>query len=1060
MKKVLFILLSLSVSMIYSQVIPNTGFEIWDDISGEPLPWGTNNNAFSPFTGQSYPFVVKDTATANRNSGKFSVSLTTQNVNGNNVPGMCVNNGIISYDLTAGLQITGGLSYTLIPDSLVVYAKYINTNADTAHIIAAISKWNGITNSRDTLGFIDISPASNDATLKRYAALIDWTQKITPDSLRLVILSSGARASNGTVLYVDDIMLTSSTPTLPQITPTTYSQTNVTTNSATTGGEVLSDGLAETTYGVVYSAYNNPPTISDSLTVDGVGTGTFTSVLSGLKNETVYYARAYAKNSEGVVYGSVITFTTLAVPKPPTLSTLAINNVTGSFAVSGGNIISNGGAAVTQSGVVWGTSSSPKLPSSNITTDNATSGTFKSFINNLSPNTPYYVRAYAINSVDTSYGNEISFTTKQLITGTPNLDFETWVKDKNNRDSASYWTSNTSLQFVTKATAAADRNGGTAGIALATFSITNIGIFPGVAVYGIGNNAQVSQAGIKGGMPYSARNDSLICYAKYITSSALDSGAVIALFTKWNTTTNLTDTIGEVGITEFTSSMKRYAAPIEWSSNQTPDSVVFLLASSIDIAKAAGGSKIFVDDISLKNAISPAVKPTVSLTSVSNIKFSSTELNGYVSSNGGLSITERGFYIDTLPMITAPNNNSIKLVAPLSNKVATYSVTATNLVSSKLYYVVAYAINSMGTSYSSFSQFYTKGPLTISTTSVTTYNSTKANVYAKITSTQNEPVISSGFVWSTLNNPANLVVSSGSKINLGSVSSVFSGLMTNLLPQTTYYIRSYGITNIDTAYGNILSYSTPAPLTCTPDPSITLVTPGIFPKTPTPIDTISLEVNQTFTYSLPRTYTNSKGNVVVIDSSRLDDIVDLPQGLSIECGRVSKTANPSGIGPNCIFYPDELGCFLVKGTLPTNNGQSYPMSFKITDWGLVNIPGLGSQYLNTTNPGYISSSVVLTFEEEVPLDVKTIDQNKFDIVQSYPNPFTDNFTIKFTNPQGGDVLFTVVDMFGREIHNEIVNAQMGLNKLTFISDGISSGAYYFTLTNGNQKVVKLGIAVK
>jgi hypothetical protein len=1076
MKNFLFLASFLLYSCIAFAQIPNSGFENWTDdgTTNEPDMWGTNNRTFINVAFSNYPFVVQDTASANKHSGISSISINTVDVFGSVVPGAAVSNGTISLDPNFSPQnpippiIVGGFSYSLTPDTLVFYAKYTDgdptaVTPDTAKVGVVFTKKNG--NSRDTICSATISLTS-DLNMKRIAVPITWTTTAVPDTAVILMASSSNEVSThvGSVLNVDDMMFTKtfSLATLPSVSPTTTAVgSNFTSSSAISGGEVISDGFSETTYGVAYSAINNPPTINDSLTVEGVGTGTFTSAMNGLNSGTVYYVRAYAKNAKGPVYGGVETFTTLAVPKKPTLTTSSITNITGAFAVSGGNITSDGGAAVTQSGVVWGLSTSPKLPSSNITTDNAVSGTYKSYINNLSSNTPYFVRAYAINSVDTAYGNEVSFTTKQLITGTPNLDFESWVKDATNRDSASYWTSNTTFQFVSKASAVADHNGGSFGMALTTYSINGFGVIPGVSVYGIGNNAQISRTGkIKGGMPYSVRNDSIVCYGKFTHGNNTDSGAVVVLFTKWNTTLNITDTIGQVGITEFTSTMKRYAAPIEWLSNQTPDTVIFLLASSKDINSAAGGSKLFVDDISLKNSIPPQ-KATVSLTSVSNIKFSSADLSGYVSSNGGLAITERGFYVDTLPIGATPNNNSIKLVAPLSNKVATFSVTATSLTPSKLYYVVAYAINSMDTSYSTFSQFYTKGPLVVSTTSISIYNSTKAKANGKITSTQNEAVIASGFIWSTVNSPANLLVTSNDKTNGGSVTSTFSGFITNLIPENTYYVRAYGITSIDTAYGGILSYTAPSSFTCTPDPSVRLSTPGIFPKTPTPIDTISFEVNQTFTYSLPFRYRNSDGNIVEVDSSRLDEIVDLPQGLSIQCGRVSKTPNPNGIGPNCIFYPDEIGCFVVTGTLPAINGQSYPMSFKLTDWGIVYLPGgAGPQFLNTTNPGYVTGSVVLTFEDEEPLDIAVIDQNRFDIVQSYPNPFSDNFAIKFTNPQGGDVLFTVVDMFGREVHRETVKAHVGLNKLTYSSDGISSGAYYFTLTNGNQKVVKLGVAVK
>ena len=98
-------------------------------------------------------------------------------------------------------------------------------------------------------------------------------------------------------------------------------------------------------------------------------------------------------------------------PCLPILTTTAISSITGSSAQSGGTITSDGGNPVSSRGVVWGTSTQPSLPSFSRTIDGTGVGTFVSNLTSLSPNTTYFVRAYAINSFGTSYGNEVSFTT-------------------------------------------------------------------------------------------------------------------------------------------------------------------------------------------------------------------------------------------------------------------------------------------------------------------------------------------------------------------------------------------------------------------------------------------------------------------------------------------------------------------------------------------------------------------------------------------------------------------------------------------------------------------------
>lgn len=90
--------------------------------------------------------------------------------------------------------------------------------------------------------------------------------------------------------------------TIPTVTTTAI--TAVTGSTATGGGNVTSDGGASVTArGVCWNTSTNP-TVSNSHTSDGTGTGSFTSSLTGLTASTLYYVRAYATNSVGTAYGS------------------------------------------------------------------------------------------------------------------------------------------------------------------------------------------------------------------------------------------------------------------------------------------------------------------------------------------------------------------------------------------------------------------------------------------------------------------------------------------------------------------------------------------------------------------------------------------------------------------------------------------------------------------------------------------------------------------------------------------------------------------------------------
>lgn len=94
----------------------------------------------------------------------------------------------------------------------------------------------------------------------------------------------------------------------------------------------------------------------------------------------------------------------------PSLTTLNPSSVSTSGIAIGGNVFKDGDAPVTVRGMCWSTSPEPTIANSK-TSDGSGLGTFTRTISGLSLGTTYYVRAYATNSVGTSYGNQITATT-------------------------------------------------------------------------------------------------------------------------------------------------------------------------------------------------------------------------------------------------------------------------------------------------------------------------------------------------------------------------------------------------------------------------------------------------------------------------------------------------------------------------------------------------------------------------------------------------------------------------------------------------------------------------
>ena len=202
-------------------------------------------------------------------------------------------------------------------------------------------------------------------------------------------------------------------PPTPEITVTTKNVSDITINSAKTGGTIAcEDQIQIQGRGVCYSKAHNP-TLQDHVISNGTGLGSFVSVLTDLEVNTEYYVKAYAETNDSIIYGNEVHFTTNAIIAPEIL-TQQVTDITTTTATCGGNIISDGGYPIIVRGICWSTNQNPTI-SDEFTTNGDGVGEYTASITNLEPNTKYYVRAYAINSNDIYYGEQVSFTTEEIV---------------------------------------------------------------------------------------------------------------------------------------------------------------------------------------------------------------------------------------------------------------------------------------------------------------------------------------------------------------------------------------------------------------------------------------------------------------------------------------------------------------------------------------------------------------------------------------------------------------------------------------------------------------------
>jgi uncharacterized protein (TIGR02145 family) len=231
---------------------------------------------------------------------------------------------------------------------------------------------------------------------------------------------------NGVLTWATDGICPASSP--PQV--NTATTTGITSISAISGGNITSNGGGTIiARGGCWSTNQNPTVLLSTKTNEGKGLGSFVSNLTDLIGNTVYYVRAYATNTSGTTYGTQVSFSTTGIVLP-TVVTSAVTSITGTTSISGGNVVSDGGSGIIERGICWSKSQNPTVALSTKTSNGLGSGSFSSNLINLIPNTLYYVRAFATNSLGVNYGNQVNFTTGNITyasgAGATDLDGNTY----------------------------------------------------------------------------------------------------------------------------------------------------------------------------------------------------------------------------------------------------------------------------------------------------------------------------------------------------------------------------------------------------------------------------------------------------------------------------------------------------------------------------------------------------------------------------------------------------------------------------------------------------------
>ncbi|NCC88359.1 MAG: DUF1566 domain-containing protein, partial [Clostridia bacterium] len=315
-----------------------------------------------------------------------------------------------TFNLTLGTIEFVSVPYAFAAETVVFIDATGAENGDVLVYNEATGKFEPGTATAGSVTWDNVQDKPNFATVATSGSYNDLTDVPQIDGSETTIIAGSNVTVTGSGTTGDPYIVTATGGGASLLPPTVSvtAASDVQIITAQLNGVVNPNGLSTTVvfeYGLTSSYGSTVNAVETPVT--GTANANVSKPLTGLIGNTTYHYRVKATNAVNVAYSSDMTFTT-TFPLIPTVTTSEYSDVKGNSAKAGGAVTNNGGSAVTAQGLCWSTTPNP-------TTANNTTTSFTAVMASLSPNTTYYVRAYATNIAGTGYGNEISFNSGRLI---------------------------------------------------------------------------------------------------------------------------------------------------------------------------------------------------------------------------------------------------------------------------------------------------------------------------------------------------------------------------------------------------------------------------------------------------------------------------------------------------------------------------------------------------------------------------------------------------------------------------------------------------------------------
>lgn len=175
---------------------------------------------------------------------------------------------------------------------------------------------------------------------------------------------------------------------------------------------------------------------------------------------------------------------------------------------------------------------------------------------------------------------------------------------------------------------------------------------------------------------------------------------------------------------------------------------------------------------------------------------------------------------------------------------------------------------------------------------------------------------------------------------------------------------------------------------------------------------------------------------VTVDSIKVTGIPNLPAGLTYQ---TDKANWPGG----------SKGCILVSGTPSAQTSGPVTLQIKYTAFAPAPVPPSGIPL------SYDSVTINI-----LPTGVPQLNPSRFEIAQNSPNPFYGFTDIAFATPVSDKVVFKVYNMLGKIVYVKDIDADAGINHISFNAKDFAPGVYMYSLSNGDSNLIRRMVIAK